>query len=215
MTADIPRPLDIHVVKTMPGFYSLGFGAYHTQVDNVCSAGTLTPPEGEDAGYYCPQAGTYNFHFVYDIFGDRNAWVRRLAVEHTTEISWIITKEWWYLESKYPHVTKCLLVVSTSTLRILQYGMFNGFSMGVAVHFKHEGGGSDYGSCHLKYKLKKSSDESFYTSVSFVGFALLGSGLLAGFAVRKRRQSRVEQDGDRQQEEIVTGFELARDHATV
>lgn len=82
--------------------------------------------------------------------------------------------------------------------------------MGIAVHFKHEGGGSDYGTCHLKYKLKPTS-----TAVSFAGFALLGGGLAAGLVVRKRRQQRVEQEDDRSEQEMVTGFELAGDQATV
>ena len=75
MTSDIPRPLEIHVKSTMPGFYSLGWSAYDAQVDDICESGKLSPPSGDDAGYYCPQAGTYNFHFMYDLFGDQNSWV--------------------------------------------------------------------------------------------------------------------------------------------
>mmetsp|Transcript_18538 Transcript_18538/g.44714 ORF Transcript_18538/g.44714 Transcript_18538/m.44714 type:complete len:244 (-) Transcript_18538:204-935(-) len=170
MTADIPRPLEIHVKRTMPGFYSLGWSAYDAQVDDICESGNLSPPSGEDAGYYCPQAGKYNFHFMYDLFGERNAW----------------------------------------------YAMWSGFSMGVAVHFKHEGGGSDYGMCHLTYKLKK-HDGDFYTSVSFAGFALLGTGLAAGYAIRKRRQQQVEgeEEGSRKEQEMVTGFQLAGDMVSV
>ena len=87
--------------------------------------------------------------------------------------------------------------------------------MGVAVHFKHEGGGSDYGMCHLNYKLKK-HDGEFYTSISFAGFALLGTGLAAGYAIRKRRQQQVEgEEGSRKEQEMVTGFQLAEDMVSV
>lgn len=76
MTADIPRPLEVQVQETLPGFYSVGWNTYNTEIQDICSSGNLSPPSGEDAGYSCPSAGTYNFHFVYNMFGDRNAWVR-------------------------------------------------------------------------------------------------------------------------------------------
>lgn len=164
--------MKVHVVRTMPFFYSLGLGAYDTQIDNICKSGTLTPPEGDSAGYYCPEAGTYNFHFMYDLWGNSNGW----------------------------------------------YAAWSGFSMGLAVHLKYEGGGTDYGKCHLKYRLKRTDDDSLYTSVSFAGFALLGTGLLAGLAVRNKRKQRragtfILDEGRRG--EISTGFELARDPVSV
>ncbi len=43
-------------------------------VDDVCDSGVISPPEVNNAGYSCPSAGLYNFHFTHDIWGTESAW---------------------------------------------------------------------------------------------------------------------------------------------
>lgn len=58
---------------TVAGWYKAGINAYNSQINDVCSSGALTPPENEDAGYYCPSAGVYNFHFSFKNPGSRRS----------------------------------------------------------------------------------------------------------------------------------------------
>lgn len=46
------------------------------EVDDICSYdyASLTPPAGNDAGYSCPDAGLYNFHVNYDLWGSPDSW---------------------------------------------------------------------------------------------------------------------------------------------
>lgn len=69
--SDIPRPMRVHMSKTFPSWYSVGVNDYNRQIDDICSSGSLSPPENDDAGYSCPSAGTYNFHFSFKNPGSR------------------------------------------------------------------------------------------------------------------------------------------------
>jgi hypothetical protein len=51
----------------------MGMNAYNAEVNDICQTGTLSPPENEDAGYSCPSAGVYNFHFSFKNPGNRRS----------------------------------------------------------------------------------------------------------------------------------------------
>jgi hypothetical protein len=57
--------------QTFPSWYKMGVNSYNSQIDDVCHSGALTPPENDDAGYSCPSAGVYNFHFAFKNPGSR------------------------------------------------------------------------------------------------------------------------------------------------
>ena len=73
-TADIPRPLKITVTNTLSNWYSWGLSSNSTVVDDICQTGLISPPDVDSAGYSCPNAGVYNFHFTHDIWGSDSAW---------------------------------------------------------------------------------------------------------------------------------------------
>ena len=87
------------------------------------------------------------------------------------------------------------------------YAAWAGYSFGMAVHIKHEGGGSDYGTCYIN--IHASSADSYATNATFVSVAALGLvGVIAG-AFAKRRKERLS--SDETTEGSATNFELVQD----
>lgn len=96
------------------------------------------------------------------------------------------------------------------------YAAWSGYSFGMAVHIKHEGGGKDYGSCHITVHASQSSDDSYATNATFVSIAAIG---LAGVGLfvrrRKERLTRTDQnESDERTKELATNFELVQDSAS-
>jgi hypothetical protein len=93
------------------------------------------------------------------------------------------------------------------------YAGWVGYTMGVAVHFKHEGGGSDYATCQLDVKVQNATSAAFF-SVASLGL----TGLMAGLFLRRRRE-RMAKDNQKSCEdgsgEMTTGFELVHDTSAV
>lgn len=167
---DLPRPMKVSVSKTLPSVYSVGTKIYSTQVDDLCESGALTAyPDDSGSTQSCPEAGVYNFNFVYENFGSQNSW----------------------------------------------YAGWSGYSMGMVVHLKHEGGGSDYATCHINVHAQGNSDTSYATNATFVSIATLGlAGVFVGFFVRRRKErlSVGEQSqSEERTKEMATNFELVVD----
>jgi len=97
------------------------------------------------------------------------------------------------------------------------YAGWSGYSFGMVVHFKHEGGGSDYAKCHINVSASHSSDDSYATSVTFVSIAALGlAGIFVGLFVKRRKERFVSNDQNQSEErtkELATNFELVQDSA--
>jgi len=168
--ADLPRPMMVKVSKTFPSFYAMGTNVYNADIYDLCD-GAVASPYDDDAGYVCPSAGLYNFHFEYQNFGDRKKW----------------------------------------------YSGWHGFNMGMLIHFKHEGGGSDYATCSIDVKVKGSEDDSYVTNASMVSVAMLGlAGLLTGLFVRRRKErlATSQENIDEVRKELSTNFELVQDAAS-
>jgi hypothetical protein len=51
------------------------FSIYEQETSNICANATqFTPPAGDDAGYKCPNAGLYNLHTLFTMWGSADAW---------------------------------------------------------------------------------------------------------------------------------------------
>lgn len=71
-SADIPRPMEVRMSKTLPNLYALGRNVYTSQVDDVCDDNFVSiNNDGDDS---CPYQGRYNFHFTYNNFGSSQSW---------------------------------------------------------------------------------------------------------------------------------------------
>jgi hypothetical protein len=46
---------------------------FQEEVD-MCGSNVLTAPEGNDAGYACPEAGAYNLHTGFQLWGNNTSW---------------------------------------------------------------------------------------------------------------------------------------------
>lgn len=95
---------------------------------------------------------------------------------------------------------------------------WSGYSFGMAIHLKHEGGGSDYGTCHINVHSSRGDDDSYATNATFVSIATLG---LAGVCIslfKRRRQERLASTYQNQNEEktkeLSTNFELVEDSSS-
>jgi hypothetical protein len=95
---------------------------------------------------------------------------------------------------------------------------WSGYTFGMALHIKHEGGGSDYGTCFINVHAATGSDDSYATNATFVSIATLG---LAGICVsmfakrRKERLSSTDPESEERTKELATNFELVQDSAVV
>lgn len=90
-----------------------------------------------------------------------------------------------------------------------------GYTFGMVVHFKHEGGGSDYGSCHINVHASHGTDDSYATNATFVSVATLGlAGICVGLFNRRRKERLVCQDENERTKELATNFELVQDSAS-
>jgi hypothetical protein len=95
---------------------------------------------------------------------------------------------------------------------------WSGYSYGVSVHFKHEGGGSDYATCNLNVTVKKAPEDSYLTNAAFVSVASIGvAGLLTKMFLRRRREilaedvDSEEDQQSRKETEMSTNFALVED----
>jgi len=95
---------------------------------------------------------------------------------------------------------------------------WSGYSMGMVVHFKHEGGGGDYATCHINVHASRSDDDSYATNATFVSIATLGlAGVCVGLFVRRRKERLASSDqnlGEERTKELATNFELVQDSAS-
>jgi hypothetical protein len=93
------------------------------------------------------------------------------------------------------------------------YAGWSGYTFGMEVHFKHEGGGSDYGTCHINVQAQQGADDSYATNATFVSVATLGLACVGVFV--KRRKQRLAATDESQSEdrtkELATNFELVQD----
>jgi hypothetical protein len=90
------------------------------------------------------------------------------------------------------------------------YAGWSGYYFGLNLHIKHEGGGSDFGSCHIKVHASQGSSDSYATDATFVSIAVLGlAGAFAG-VFAKRRKERLSLENERTQQS-ATNFELVQD----
>jgi len=98
------------------------------------------------------------------------------------------------------------------------YAGWSGFSMGMAIHFKHEGGGQDWATCTLNVRAEGGEDDSYATNAAFVSVATLGlAGLCVGLFVRRRKErlaNNDENNNDERTKELATNFELVQDSAS-
>ena len=97
------------------------------------------------------------------------------------------------------------------------YAGWHGFSMGMLIHFKREGGGSDFATCSINVKVKGGEDDSYVTNASMVSVAMLGlAGLLTGLFVRRRteRLATSQENIDEVRKELNTNFELVQDSSS-
>jgi len=99
------------------------------------------------------------------------------------------------------------------------YAGWHGYSMGLIVHFKYEGGGDDYATCTINVKVEGSQNDSIATNAAFVSAATLGlASLFTGLFVRRRKERLAESDQDNHGErtkESGTHFELVQDSCVV
>jgi hypothetical protein len=75
-TTDLPGEIKITVLPSLPHLPGNGmFASYIYQNHTSYSCGTLlAPPAGDDAAYSCPDAGIYNLHTTFPMFGNSSAW---------------------------------------------------------------------------------------------------------------------------------------------
>lgn len=106
-------------------------------------------------------------------------------------------------------------VFSDAGSRQSWYAGWTGYTMGMAVHFKHEGGGSDYATCHINVHAQESSDDSYTANATFVSIAALGLASACVGLFVKRRKERLASGDDNQSEqrtrELTSNFELVQD----
>jgi len=99
------------------------------------------------------------------------------------------------------------------------YAGWHGYSMGLLIHFKYEGGGNDYATCSINVKVEAGEDDSYTTNASIVSVATLGlAGLLMGLFVRRRKErlaSSLHSIDDERTKELNTNFELVEDFSSV
>lgn len=89
------------------------------------------------------------------------------------------------------------------------FAAWSGYTYGMAVHIKHEGGGSDFGTCIVNVHASRGGDDSYATN-TFVAVSALGlAGVCASMFV-KRRKERLHQSEERRKE-LATHFELVQD----
>uniref|UniRef100_A0A7S0UIA0 Uncharacterized protein n=1 Tax=Pseudo-nitzschia delicatissima TaxID=44447 RepID=A0A7S0UIA0_9STRA len=95
------------------------------------------------------------------------------------------------------------------------YAGWSGYTFGVAMHIKHEGGGSDFSTCHINVH---AAGDGYATNATFVSIAALGvAGLFAGMFAKKRRKERLSSDAETEErrKEMATNFELVQDSNTI
>jgi hypothetical protein len=91
---------------------------------------------------------------------------------------------------------------------------WSGYSFGMALHIKHEGGGSDYATCYINVHAATGSDDSYATNATFVSIATLGlAGLCVSMFVRRRKERLASKDheSEERRKELATNFELVQD----
>jgi len=95
------------------------------------------------------------------------------------------------------------------------YAGWHGYSMGMLIHFKHEGGGNDFATCSINVKVESGEDDNYTTNASLVSVATLGlAGLLAGLFVKRRKERLANSQhniDDERTKELNTNFELVED----
>merc|ERR1712161_121041 len=95
------------------------------------------------------------------------------------------------------------------------YAGWHGYSMGMLIHFKHEGGGNDFATCSINVKVESGEDDKYTTNASLVSVATLGlAGLLAGLFVKRRKERLANSQhniDDERTKELNTNFELVED----
>mmetsp|Transcript_11225 Transcript_11225/g.22223 ORF Transcript_11225/g.22223 Transcript_11225/m.22223 type:complete len:244 (+) Transcript_11225:133-864(+) len=96
------------------------------------------------------------------------------------------------------------------------YSGWHGYTMGMAVHFKHEGGGSDYATCTINVRVEGNDDSSFATNATLVSVATVGlAGVCASLFVKRRKERLSKSDGSAERRtELLTHFELVHDSAS-
>jgi len=95
---------------------------------------------------------------------------------------------------------------------------WSGYTFGMALHIKHEGGGSDFGTCYVNVHASTGSDDSYATNATFVSIATLGlAGICVSMFVRRRKErlSSKDPESEERTKELATNFELVHDSAVV
>mmetsp|Transcript_26881 Transcript_26881/g.63149 ORF Transcript_26881/g.63149 Transcript_26881/m.63149 type:complete len:245 (-) Transcript_26881:160-894(-) len=93
---------------------------------------------------------------------------------------------------------------------------WSGYSFGMALHLKHEGGGKDYGTCHITVHASRGDDDSYAMNATFVSIATLGlAGVCIGLFKRRRNErlasTTAENGSEGRTKELSTNFELVQD----
>jgi len=98
------------------------------------------------------------------------------------------------------------------------YAGWSGYTFGMAVHLKHEGGGSDYGTCHINVRAAHGDDDSYATNATFVSIATIGlAGICISLFNKKRKErlaSSLQTQSEGRTKELSTNFELVQDSAS-
>lgn len=99
----------------------------------------------------------------------------------------------------------------TLTIPGNERGWYNAWLLPIPVklHVKHEGGGSDFGTCSMRFNTSSASKVATGVSVSALGVAGLFASLYA-----KRRKERLATSAS-EADERATNFELVQDSAVV
>jgi len=88
---------------------------------------------------------------------------------------------------------------------------WSGFTMGMAVHIKHEGGGSDYATCYMNVHASRGSDDSYATNATAVAIAGLASACIGVFARKRKQRLSSDEESEERTREMATNFELVED----
>jgi len=91
-----------------------------------------------------------------------------------------------------------------------------GYSYGMVVHIKHEGGGYDHSTCYIN--VHASNGDSYFTNATSVSVSALAvAGLVAGLFAKKRRKERMSSSDESEErpKEMATNFELVQDSNTI
>jgi len=98
------------------------------------------------------------------------------------------------------------------------YAGWSGYSFGMSLHVKYEGGGSDYGTCHINVHASHGEDDSYATDATFVSIATLGlAGVCIGLFNRRRKErlaSTIQNENKGRTKELSTNFELVEDSSS-